>query len=179
MRLPACQALRHGDWRVQRLHQVAQALEHGARCEADQILMHPGGFVEGVRWTTCWWSNRSRATRSWPARSERIGLAERTGHGVNTDLRGLLRYGRPAPDYARSDPTTMVVQLSSPRPTSPSCKWSSRGKRQWHPHASRHIDRAGAVAQGAQARCADRGISDPKERIGWPRSAGTDWSKLA
>ena len=44
---------------------------------------------------------------------KRIGLTERTGRGVDLIYEGLLRYGRPAPDYARSDPTTVVVQLSS------------------------------------------------------------------
>lgn len=44
-------------------------------------------------------------------------LVARGLHGVqlvtSDSHERLLRYGRPAPDYARSDPTTVVVQLSS------------------------------------------------------------------
>jgi ATP-dependent DNA helicase RecG len=44
---------------------------------------------------------------------KRIGLVERTGRGIDMIYQGLLRYGRPEPDYSRSDSTTIVVHLSS------------------------------------------------------------------
>lgn len=44
---------------------------------------------------------------------KRIGLAERTGRGVDLIYQGLLRYGRPEPDYSRSDINTVFVRLSS------------------------------------------------------------------
>ncbi len=43
---------------------------------------------------------------------KRIGLAERTGRGVDLIYQGLLRYGRSPPSYARSDATSVVVELS-------------------------------------------------------------------
>ncbi len=38
-------------------------------------------------------------------------MAERTGRGVDLIYQGLLRYGRPAPDYRRSNPQSVVVVL--------------------------------------------------------------------
>ena len=43
---------------------------------------------------------------------KRIGLAERTGRGIDLIYQGLLRYGRPAPDYSRTTPLTVTVLLS-------------------------------------------------------------------
>jgi ATP-dependent DNA helicase RecG len=42
---------------------------------------------------------------------KRIGLTERTGRGVDLIYQGLLRYGRPAPDYSRTTPHSVVVAL--------------------------------------------------------------------
>jgi len=44
---------------------------------------------------------------------KRIGLAERTGRGVNLIFQGLLRYGRPAPDYSSSNSTSVVLKMSN------------------------------------------------------------------
>ena len=41
------------------------------------------------------------------------GLAERTGRGVDLIFQGLLRYGRPEPDYSGSNASTVQVVLSS------------------------------------------------------------------
>jgi ATP-dependent DNA helicase RecG len=40
---------------------------------------------------------------------KRIGLAERTGRGIDRIYEGMLRYGRPAPDYTMSDATSVVL----------------------------------------------------------------------
>jgi len=42
---------------------------------------------------------------------KRIGLAERTGRGIDRIYEGMLRYGRPAPDYTMSDATSVVLVL--------------------------------------------------------------------
>ena len=44
---------------------------------------------------------------------KRLGLAERTGRGVDLIYQGLLRYGRPAPDYSRSDRAGVTVTFSA------------------------------------------------------------------
>ena len=41
----------------------------------------------------------------------RIGLVAQTGRGVDKIFIGQLRYGRPAPDYSRSDPEGVRVAL--------------------------------------------------------------------
>jgi ATP-dependent DNA helicase RecG len=42
---------------------------------------------------------------------KRMGLVERTGRGIDTIFEGQLRYGRPAPDYARSTSGGVQVVL--------------------------------------------------------------------
>ena len=44
---------------------------------------------------------------------KRIGVVERTGRGVDSIYRGMLRYGRPAPDYSRTDNNNVSVRLST------------------------------------------------------------------
>ncbi len=46
---------------------------------------------------------------------KRIGVVERSGRGVDTIYRGLLKFGRPAPDYSRTDAQNVVLRL----PTAP------------------------------------------------------------
>lgn len=45
--------------------------------------------------------------------SKRIGLSERTGRGIDSIFEGLLRYGRPAPDYTRSNASSVSVRMSN------------------------------------------------------------------
>jgi ATP-dependent DNA helicase RecG len=42
---------------------------------------------------------------------KRIGLAERTGRGIDRIYEGMLRYGRSAPDYTMSDASSVVLVL--------------------------------------------------------------------
>jgi ATP-dependent DNA helicase RecG len=44
---------------------------------------------------------------------KRLGLAERTGRGVDLIYQGLLRYGRPAPYYSRSDRAGVTVTFNA------------------------------------------------------------------
>lgn len=74
-------------------------------------ISNPGGFVEGVT------AENLLATRPRPRNLvladafKRIGLAERTGRGVDLIFHGLLRYGRPPPSYRLSDATSVTVEL--------------------------------------------------------------------
>lgn len=84
------------------------------RWETDGLIIsNPGGFVEGVTLENLLVVEPKPRNPLLADAIKRIGLTERTGRGVDLIYEGLLRYGRPAPDYARSDPTTVVVQLSS------------------------------------------------------------------
>ena len=44
---------------------------------------------------------------------KRIGLAERTGRGIDRIYEGMLRYGKPAPDYSTSNEFTVSVHLAN------------------------------------------------------------------
>lgn len=75
-------------------------------------ISNPGGFVEGVTLDNLLVVEPRPRNPSLADAFKRIGLAERTGRGVDLIYQGLLRYGRPAPSYVRSDGSTVVVDLS-------------------------------------------------------------------
>ncbi len=76
-------------------------------------ISSPGGFVDGV-------TLQNLLTVAPQSRNplladiiKRIGLAERTGRGIDRIYEGMLRYGRPAPDYSLSNPYTVTVRMLS------------------------------------------------------------------
>ncbi len=81
--------------------------------ESDGIVIsNPGGFVEGVTLNNLLIVAPRPRNPLLADAIKRIGLAERTGRGIDLIYEGLLRYGRPAPDYRRSDSKSVVVILS-------------------------------------------------------------------
>jgi ATP-dependent DNA helicase RecG len=91
-----------------------------ARRETDGfIISNPGGFVEGVTLDNLLVVEPRPRNPALADAIKRIGLSERTGRGVDLIYEGLLRYGRPAPDYSRSDRTSVIVRLSSAEPDIP------------------------------------------------------------
>lgn len=100
---------------------VANALIHrdyhrlGAvhvRLEDDALVVsNPGGLVEGVTLANLLTTEpRPRNPRLADA-MKRVGVVERSGRGVDKIFRGLLKYGRPAPDYSRTGRESVVVRL--------------------------------------------------------------------
>ena len=84
------------------------------RWETEGITVsNPGGFVDGVTLENLLVVEPKPRNPLLADIMKRIGLVERTGRGIDLIFHGLLRYGRPAPNYARSDSTTVVVHLSS------------------------------------------------------------------
>jgi ATP-dependent DNA helicase RecG len=76
------------------------------------VISNPGGFVAGVTVENLLSvPPRPRNPRLADA-FKRLGLAERTGRGVDKIFAGLLRFGRRAPDYGSSNSSTVVVRLS-------------------------------------------------------------------
>ncbi len=75
------------------------------------IVSNPGGFVEGVTLDNLLVVEPRPRNPLLADAIKRIGLAERTGRGVDLIYEGLLRYGRPGPDYRRSDAHSVVVKL--------------------------------------------------------------------
>ena len=86
------------------------------RVERDALVVsNPGGFVEGVSLGNLLTTEpRPRNPRLADA-FKRVGLVERTGRGVDLIYRGLLRLGRPGPDYNRTDAHTVVLRLPTSR----------------------------------------------------------------
>lgn len=75
------------------------------------VISNPGGFVEGVTLDNLL-TTEPRPRNPWLADVfKRLGLTERTGRGVDLIYRGLLKYGRPRPDYSRSDPSSVVLRM--------------------------------------------------------------------
>lgn len=71
----------------------------------------PGGFPEGVTPANILVHEPlPRNARLYEA-AKRIGLVEQTGRGVDRVYLGQLRYGRPPPDYSRSDGTGVRLTL--------------------------------------------------------------------
>ncbi len=76
-------------------------------------ISNPGGFVEGVTLRNLLVTEPKPRNPLLADITKRVGLSERTGRGIDRIFEGLLRYGRPAPDYSRSDPTSVIVRMSN------------------------------------------------------------------
>ncbi len=75
-------------------------------------ISNPGGFVEGVNLQNLLVADPRSRNPLLADAVKRIGLAERTGRGVDRIFEGMLRYGRPAPDYSLSDDFTVSVFMA-------------------------------------------------------------------
>ena len=76
-------------------------------------ISNPGGFVEGVTLGNLLVADPRSRNPLLADVIKRIGLAERTGRGIDRIYEGTLRYGRPAPDYSMSNDFTVAVQMVS------------------------------------------------------------------
>ena len=79
-------------------------------------IANPGGFVEGI-------SVKNLITAEPHGRNplladalKRIGLAERTGRGVDRIYEGSALFGRPLPDYAASTSVTVSLFIQRSKP---------------------------------------------------------------
>jgi ATP-dependent DNA helicase RecG len=76
-------------------------------------ISNPGGFVEGVSLNNLLVADPRSRNPLLADVIKRIGLAERTGRGIDRIYEGMLRYGRPAPDYSMSNEFTVSVQMAN------------------------------------------------------------------
>ena len=74
-------------------------------------ISNPGGLVEGVTLNNLLTTEPRPRNRALADAMKRIGIVERSGRGVDTIYRGMLKFGRPAPDYGRTDALSVVLQL--------------------------------------------------------------------
>lgn len=79
-------------------------------------IANPGGFIEGV-------SIKNLLTAEPHGRNplladilKRIGLAERTGRGIDRIFEGSLIFGRPLPDYSASTNVTVSLFIQRSKP---------------------------------------------------------------
>ena len=102
---------------------VANALVHrdyhrlGAvyvRMDDDGLtISNPGGLVDGVTLANLLTTEPRPRNRALADAMKRIGIVERSGRGVDTIYRGMLRFGRPEPDYRRTDAQNVVLRLAT------------------------------------------------------------------
>lgn len=84
--------------------------------DAGLTISNPGGFVEGVRLDNLLVAAPRSRNPLLADAIKRIGLAERTGRGIDRIFEGVLRYGRPPPDYSESSAETVSVSLINTKP---------------------------------------------------------------
>ena len=75
------------------------------------LITNPGGFPEGITLQNILVHEPKPRNPRLAEAFKRIGLVEQTGRGVDRIFLGQLRFGRPAPDYARSDASGVRVVL--------------------------------------------------------------------
>lgn len=76
-------------------------------------ISSPGGFVEGVNLSNLLVAPPHSRNPLLADIIKRIGLAERTGRGIDRIYEGMLRYGRPEPDYTLSNPYTVSLFMAN------------------------------------------------------------------
>ena len=85
--------------------------------ESDRLtISNPGGFVEGVSLNNLLTTEPRPRNPALADAFKRLGLVERTGRGVDIIYSGMLRFGRPVPDYNESLPDLIKVALSTEAP---------------------------------------------------------------
>ncbi|MGZ0786053.1 ATP-binding protein [Pseudomonas saponiphila] len=100
---------------------VANALVHrdyhgrGAvhvRLEDDALVVsNPGGLVDGVTLANLLVTEPRPRNPALADAMKRIGVVERSGRGVDKIFRGMLKFGRPAPDYSYTNAQSVVLRL--------------------------------------------------------------------
>lgn len=76
-------------------------------------VSNPGGLVEGVTLLNLLTTEPRPRNPALADAMKRIGIVERSGRGVDKIYRGMLRFGRPEPDYSRTDSNNVVLQLAT------------------------------------------------------------------
>lgn len=77
------------------------------------FISSPGGFPEGVTTENILTVAPTPRNRTLADAVKRIGLAERTGRGVDKIYSAMLRNGHEMPDYSDSNEVSVVLRLNS------------------------------------------------------------------
>lgn len=76
-------------------------------------ISNPGGLVDGVTLANLLTTEPRPRNRTLADAMKRVGVVERSGRGVDKIYRGMLRFGRPQPDYRRTDSQNVVLQMAT------------------------------------------------------------------
>ena len=76
-------------------------------------ISNPGGLVDGVTLANLLTTEPRPRNRTLADAMKRVGIVERSGRGVDKIYRGMLRFGRPEPDYRRTDVQNVVLKLAT------------------------------------------------------------------
>ncbi|MBR1736941.1 MAG: putative DNA binding domain-containing protein [Firmicutes bacterium] len=79
-------------------------------------ISNPGGFIEGVTLNNLLTAEPHGRNPALADALKRIGLAERTGRGIDRIFEGSLIYGRPLPDYSETTQTTVKLFIPKSLP---------------------------------------------------------------
>ena len=79
-------------------------------------IANPGGFIEGVTIQNLLTVEPHGRNECLMNALKRIGLAEKTGRGVDRIFEGSLYYGRPLPDYSGSTSASVSVFIARSAP---------------------------------------------------------------
>lgn len=99
-------AFAHRDYTILRPTRVLMDTE-------GMTISNPGGFVQGITYDNLLTAPPHGRNPLLAEALKRVGLAEKTGRGIDRIYEGSLRFGRPLPDYSAS--TANDVVLFTPR----------------------------------------------------------------
>ena len=97
------------------------------------LITNPGGFPMGITPDNILVHEPRPRNERLAEAFKRIGLIEKTGRGVDKIYLGQLWYGRPAPDYSRSDDTAVRLVLASPPALREYVKFIYKAEQEGHP----------------------------------------------
>ena len=80
------------------------------------IIANPGGFIEGISIETLLTAEPQGRNPMLADALKRIGLAERTGRGIDRIFEGSLLYGKLLPDYTKTTNVTVSLFLARSKP---------------------------------------------------------------
>ena len=75
------------------------------------VVSNPGGLVDGVTLANLLVTEPRPRNPTLADAMKRIGVVERSGRGVDKIFRGMLKFGRPAPDYSYTTAQSVVLRL--------------------------------------------------------------------
>lgn len=99
----------HRDYSI--LQQVRLAIE-----DEGLSISSPGGFIEGVNLNNLLSVEPHGRNQALTDALKRIGLAERTGRGIDRIFEGSIIYGRPLPDYSESTERCVKLFIQRAKP---------------------------------------------------------------